>query len=56
MNLSSSTKNDALRVLASFRSDPQDMVLVRLSDATDYKFGNFEQNVFPRLIVLSQLK
>ena len=54
MNLLSPTKN-ALRVLASFRSDPQDMVLVRLSDATDYKFGNFERNLFPRLTMLSQL-
>ena len=55
MNLLTSTKDGASRGLASFRSDPQDIVLVRLSDATDYKFGNFERNLFPQLIMLSQL-
>ena len=55
MNHLSSTKDGASRGLASFRSDPQDIVLVRLSDATDYKFGNFERNLFPQLTVLSEL-
>ena len=51
-----STKEGALRRgLVSFRSVPRDLILVRLSDAADYKFGDFEQKLFPQLTVLSRL-
>ena len=55
MTLLSSTKLDSFKGLMSFRNDPQEFVLVRLSDTTDYKFGDFERNLFPQLKVLSQL-
>ena len=55
INLLSSMKESALKGLVSFRSDPRDLVVVRLSDATDYKFGDFERKLFPQLTVLSNL-
>ena len=55
MNLLSSKQEGAFRGLASFKSDPRDLVLVRLSDATDYKFGDFERKLFPQLSMLNQL-
>ena len=50
--------NAALKGMTSFRSNTPNFVIVRLADAkTDisYKFGDFEQVLFPQLKVLSHL-
>lgn len=36
-------------------SDSLGLVVVRLSDATDYRFGEFEQNLFPQLTTVNHL-